>query len=294
MSLRDRIRDLRFFYKPVALQLYRDTLANYRQAWRFPFVGSGEFDLRGGGRISVPRRQWMMLPAVCRLQSIGANVLWRDGDMEIALSGYRFRAPPARFVPTAVKGLLLDDVWRAGQASMQGSVVVDIGGYIGLFALLCASRGAKVHCFEPFPIFRRYIDANAKLNGVAERIVVHEVGLSHSDETVTDSQVLKVMASAGHGCGGTDGVRLADALGYLRQHGIANVELLKMNCEGCEYALFSDDRVLKQLNPKRVSMEFHSGLRNIPDLLKSNGYDVEISASAGATRGLIFANRRAT
>ena len=109
MSLRDRIRDLRFFYKPVALQLYRDTLENYRQAWWFPLFGSGEFNLRGGGRLTVPRRQWMMLAATCRLQSIGANVAWRDGDMEISLSGYRFRAPAARFVPTAVKGLLLDD-----------------------------------------------------------------------------------------------------------------------------------------------------------------------------------------
>lgn len=48
----------------------------------------------------------------------------------------------------------------------KGAVVLDIGGYTGLYSLIAAQCGARAICFEPLERNRRRIQENADLNGV--------------------------------------------------------------------------------------------------------------------------------
>ena len=56
-----------------------------------------------------------------------------------------------------------------------GSVMLEIGGWIGLTASMAAAQGAEVHSYEPDPHaltkFRRHMEMNPRL---AERITLHD------------------------------------------------------------------------------------------------------------------------
>lgn len=66
-------------------------------------------------------------------------------------------------------------------------VVIDIGANIGWFSLLFASRcpNAKIHAFEPLPLFFNYLQQNVKLNGFEKTVSVHQIGLSDENKDVS-------------------------------------------------------------------------------------------------------------
>lgn len=65
--------------------------------------------------------------------------------------------------------------WRSAAA---GGLALDIGAYTGLYALVAATVGAKVHAFEPNPsVFRRLAD-NVRTNGAS--ITLHQLGVAET------------------------------------------------------------------------------------------------------------------
>jgi FkbM family methyltransferase len=59
---------------------------------------------------------------------------------------------------------------------LQGKLVLDIGAFHGLTALFFASRGARVHAFEPMPANRARLQENLALN-TAFDIQVHPIAV---------------------------------------------------------------------------------------------------------------------
>jgi FkbM family methyltransferase len=58
------------------------------------------------------------------------------------------------------------------------AVILDIGGNIGNHSVFWASEGAsKIHCFEPVKETYRMLCKNIEINGLAEIIIPHNVGL---------------------------------------------------------------------------------------------------------------------
>jgi len=57
------------------------------------------------------------------------------------------------------------------------------------------------------------------------------------------------------------------------------VGLLKMDCEGCEYAVLNNSsrEIFERI--EAIEMEFHNGIRNLPEILKENGFILDISNS---------------
>jgi len=115
------------------------------------------------------------------------------------------------------------------------SVVVDLGGYRGQWASDVFARfGCRIHVFEPVPAFaeglRRRFAANP-------RIAVHQCGLASSDAEV-DFYLRADGTSqfAPHGSPAARGA-LRQAATYLRQAGLQEIALLKINIEGGEYDL---------------------------------------------------------
>ncbi len=296
MSLRILARRFRFYYKPNSRELYRRAFQNHKQARWFPFFGSGggrAFIPRNGmPPIYVPRNRWSSLATVARLVLMGAYPKWDDETLTIEWNGFVFVQPAAeRWTPQ----IMLEDPWRTKQQNLKDKIVVDVGAFIGDSSIAYAVGGATVHAFEAVPIFAHYAARNAKLNNLDNRISVHPVGLSNRDGIINDPDTIRSIASMSHNClpenAASQQIRLVDAVTYLQTHGITHADIVKMNCEGCEYDLIGSTRLLRYLNPESVLVDYHYGSKLLRKVLAECNYELE-DTNHGEQRGTLFAIRR--
>mgnify|MGYP001578111990 CR=1 FL=1 len=293
MSLRDTVRAFRFYYKANSRAAVRAAFRGSAHYWWFPFFGSETFTPRGGlPPVRVPRAHWRSLATIARLVGMGAHPEWSGADLVITFKQYKFVQPATeRWTP---EGMFVQDLWHLGDRDLHGKVVLDVGAFIGDSSIAYAAHGAIVHAFEPVPVFYDYLVRNITLNGMRDRIVPHIVALSNQEGVISDPATVKTLASQSHGClpdgGAGQEIRVVDALAYLRTRDIGKVDILKMNCEGCEYDLFHDGRLLDELHPEEVALEYHRGGEPIAHLLEAHGYRVDWPVRSHP-KGLIFARR---
>ena len=248
---------LRLYYK--SMPLFRALFRDWYRAWFYPFLGRESFIPRNGAeRIWLPRKYWTMLPTAARLAAIGAKTRWDDGHMRVSYGGMEFVAPwNGKMMGQSVREVFIDDAYRVQGRDLTGKVVLDVGAYIGDSSLAFALRGARVHAFEPIMEFHECLAETMRLNGCADKVVLHAVGLADKDAV------------------GPDGMRLVDAFRYLDEQHIDRVNILKLDCEGCEYELLRDDRLLKRLQPDEIVLEYHRGGADLYRFLLEHGYSVE-------------------
>jgi FkbM family methyltransferase len=60
-------------------------------------------------------------------------------------------------------------------------VFVDAGAHVGLFTVLAAHAGARVHAIEPSSRSFEHLQRNVRANGVADRVIAHHLALSDAD-----------------------------------------------------------------------------------------------------------------
>jgi FkbM family methyltransferase len=186
--------------------------------------------------------------------------------------------------------------------------VLDLGANVGLFGLYALSRwpGAVVRSFEPDPanvaVLRRVIDANRLEDrwAMAEVAVSNqidemsfEVGLYSESRLVADGEPAGDRLAAGE-CPKTIKVHAVDL--FAEDH---DVDLMKMDIEGGEWAILTDSR-LKDLKADVVVLEWHA--RGCPAsdprsevirLLRSAGYSGLQEVEFGEGNGLLWAWREA-
>jgi FkbM family methyltransferase len=120
--------------------------------------------------------------------------------------------------------------------------VLDIGGYIGDTATYFAIKGAKsVIVYEPNPINFSYLVQNIQLNGVQNRVEAHKAGLSSHRRklmvppTMSGGGSMFYPQEGGTSLGDVEVASPKEALG-----GLDRVDLLKVDCKGCEQDLIKD------------------------------------------------------
>lgn len=300
-TVRAKVRALRLYFRSG--DLFREALADSFRAWWFPFWGNGTFKPRNGTRLlQVPREYWTMLPTACRLLLFGAHPEWRGERVEVALGQYRFVSAPLDKSLYILREIFIDDVYRLRDLNLNGQVVLDVGAHIGDSSVAFAARGASVHAFEPLPMLQPYLRDNVVLNGMADRIKIHPVGLSGRTETV--HILAKVSGTAGTATLGRKNgrigketveqeIRLVSALGYLAEQGITHADILKLDCEGCEYELLADNSLLKLLQPHSIILEYHRGGDGLHKFLEANGFVVERPERENQV-GYLYAERART
>ncbi|MEM4964896.1 MAG: FkbM family methyltransferase [Pyrobaculum sp.] len=172
----------------------------------------------------------------------------------------------------AVLGDPLEEMYAV---DVKDRVVVDVGAYIGDTTLFYVSRGARrVYAFEPVEKYFKYLDENVKRNGAVDKVVVNNYGLWFEDETIGIEY-----RYIGTGLfPGSDMALKVKNLGDVLSE-IASVEgridLVKMDCEGCEYALLTTPCEVVRL-ARQYIVEIHGAPAPIVNHMSKCGYDAKL------------------
>ncbi len=149
-----------------------------------------------------------------------------------------------------------DDTLRLDYPLGPESVVLDVGGYNGDWAAHIHERyRCRVYVFEPVPEFCERI--RVRFRGVGA-VQVFNYGLSDADATMPIS-LSADGSSVFHQSRQHIDIHLRDIEVVLRELGIGDIDLIKMNIEGGEYALL--DRMLsKGIAPRcrDIQIQFHN------------------------------------
>lgn len=161
-----------------------------------------------------------------------------------------------------VINLWLDDEYGLETISEPVSTILDVGANVGLFSLW-ATRifpQAKIHAYEPNPAVQTYFCKNvAGLQNVQlfdEGIALHSG--NGSIELYESTRLTRTIADP-HG-----GIKMCSLRQAVERLG-GKVDLLKLDCEGAEWELFSDAGAFE--NIREIRMEYHlTDGRDIADL----------------------------
>jgi len=158
-----------------------------------------------------------------------------------------------------------------------GKVVVDVCAECGDTPLYLADKGAKVYAFEPVKTHYDAMMRNIGLNPELSKKI------TPINAAIGKDGILKFIESTAFGgCPGASFVydnqdgkwKITEVLGYsfesvLEKFNIENIDLLKIDCKGCEFFLNED--VLKNVNMVKIEYSIHSNEHKMENLLKVLG-----------------------
>jgi len=166
---------------------------------------------------------------------------------------------------------------------LENKIVLDIGAECGDTALFYANLGAQVYSFEPIKENFMALKRNLELNpNLAKKIIAVNAGIGKDE----DLKFFKDLYLPNHGASFVHNKRenalIETVEGFsldtiLKKYEIKEVELMKMDCKGCEF--FLTDSALQKI--KRIKIEY-SGFhktktaRDIINQLSKGGFSYVI------------------
>jgi FkbM family methyltransferase len=236
-------------------------------------IALAKYELR---RVAQTRRTFANWPGLLR-QMAGEKLGRGSDELDfITRSGVHLSCPNVPGARLPLYEQFADDCYRLTDVlgPLQGRpiTVVDVGAHIGSFAVHLATLHpqANIQCYEPSPQSARYLTRNVEQNGLGDRIQVHELALADRSGTalLDDNDG----GSVHNGLIQADR-RLVDGADALdRRHAIevptttfddaiaaapSPPEVVKMDCEGGEYALVYASAKSSWDAVSRVVMEYH-------------------------------------
>jgi FkbM family methyltransferase len=190
-----------------------------------------------------------------------------------------------------------------------GWTVIDAGANTGVYAVQQARRGARVYAFEPNPDCFRRLRKAVQANGLEGQVNAFHRALGAAPGRaqlflpagVTTMGSLRPEWTPAL-CGPAVAVEVETLADVVSRHGIARVDLLKVDVEGFELDVLRGAGGALRL-VERVVVEYHSlelG-RRVVELLAAEGlttvrdqkmYRGDEDRYRGVGRGLLFARRR--
>jgi FkbM family methyltransferase len=149
------------------------------------------------------------------------------------------------------------EIYRGPQMPERSSVrrIVDLGANVGLSVLYWAGRypAARIDAYEPHPVNLARLDAHLKMNRIGSRVAIHPaaVGTSTGKAWLSDEGGSSRLCDCG---GNRFSVAVVD---FFESIGPGTIDLLKMDIEGSEYAIFMDQR-FSRLDIRSIAFEWHN------------------------------------
>jgi FkbM family methyltransferase len=174
---------------------------------------------------------------------VDALALEGDGTVDIrTVDGLTITIRRNKWDARVLQEIFLTKPYDRTLALSEGATVVDVGGYIGDFALYAAShlKAKKVVVYEPSPKNFALLQRNIAVNQLANRIIpvnkaIGTTGSVMMNTNSPDRDQVNV-TSYGHKHNSELVAIDTDSLSnVLEQHHLGEVDLLKLDCEGAEY-----------------------------------------------------------
>jgi len=143
--------------------------------------------------------------------------------------------------------------------------ILDIGAFIGDSPIYFILKGAKkVYAIEPHPDAYNEIIENIKLNNMEDKIIPINMGISYEKDYITIN-IMDVNNVAGSFFNSNNkGIKIpAGKLSDIIDKYNIDAQILKMDCEGCEYdIILKDYDTIKEFD--EIGFEYHTYNTKIP------------------------------
>ena len=184
---------------------------------------------------------WLAYERAGRLHDDGETILRTRSGLKIAVRHNKWDA-------IIVREQFIDRAYLLKYRAQEGlrPVVVDVGSYIGDFALWCAHElGARVVAYEPtaenFAMLKKNLDLNPHLAGLITAVDRGVAATPYVDANV-HVHLREIHVSSDLYGDEPSAERRSFACDTLTEimnkHGLDRVDLLKVDCEGGEYGIF--------------------------------------------------------
>jgi FkbM family methyltransferase len=193
--------------------------------------------------------------------------------------------------------IFLEDCYAGDLDLPPNPVVIDIGGFIGDFALYAVKRfnARRVIVCEPSPRNWTLLLKNIANNGFEDRIEVVNKAVTDGSDAMMNLDARdedQCMVSSYHqgeeALSAVSGISLGQ---LLVDHAVDDVDLLKIDCEGGEYVILESTPSDVFSRIRNIVFEYHdiddgwAKLESGKQRLRREGYSLHVR------RGLVFASR---
>ena len=220
----------------------------------------------------------------------------------ITQSGVRF------FLDSIIPGIFAETFFRGihsrPSSDFRGMTIMDVGANFGDSSLFFAKNGGKVYAVEPIKSNFGALERNTSLNNRLDLQLFNlAIGPEGTLTMSTKKDVLDGGASGFYLTGGetTEIVKSIPVALFLKSNGLKNIDLLKMDCKGCEKYLTSED--LRSVNQYlHIELDPNSEIQEIErlfTLVESSGFEFKIlnhnpgsGIGKGRNFGMIYAKRK--
>lgn len=163
--------------------------------------------------------------------------------MNNILSNFEWGTEDQNFVDIVVKEIFEERVYEFLNKVKEGDIVMDIGASCGPFTRSILHKNPKqVYCVEPSKHFLPFLEKNTK--GYPVTIINKAV----VDRTYTNPLIF-------YDSSPVSGITFKS---LIKNYGIEKIDFLKIDCEGGEYSIFTEEN--KDFifnNVKSIAAEFH-------------------------------------
>lgn len=230
-------------------------------------------------------RNWWAIPA-CYLGS---------GPVVLELrNGIRFELRPRSGDLGVINEMaMLNPYFKPGHVRLRDdSIVVDVGANIGDFSIQAsrACPAGTVFAIEPVPEHCRLIERQIELNRVGNvKVFQGALGGVEGDQELF---MAGSKSSIHWGEGSRIKVHVETLERFMQTHGIARIDLLKLDCEGAEWDILpASEALLPRIS--QICMEYHNGKLDaawLQQWLEDRGF--EVWRTQGPWCGGLWARRR--
>ncbi len=162
-----------------------------------------------------------------------------------------------KFSPSLISSLKnefgRENIYQRFHSVKSGDIVVDIGASVGPFTYSILTQNPKVaYCVEPSKDLFTSLVRNTSKFSLNTPIVYVNKAISEAGKDV------KVFSGNENVYGGVDEFDYISFSNFIQDYKISHIDFLKMDCEGGEYDIFTDDNIEWILdNVRYIAAEFH-------------------------------------